>query len=207
MHIGLFFGTFNPVHVGHLMIANHIAQHSELDQVWLVVSPQNPLKNKNTLLNDYQRLHLVKLAIDDNPLLRASDVEFHLAKPSYTVLTLAYLKEKFPTHRFSLIMGEDNIRTLNKWYNYEYLLENHQIYVYPRVLNQAEQIVQQVNESATFVHDIMNHPSVIFCKDTPLMKLSSSFVRDQIKQGKSVKYVLTEPVLKYVEEMNFYKEH
>ena len=133
MKVGLYFGTFNPIHVGHLIIANYMTQYADLDQVWIIVSPQNPLKQKNTLLADYHRLALVRAAIEDNPKLTVSDIEFHLPIPSYTATTLTYLKEKYPEKEFSLIMGEDNLRTFHKWFNHEMILENHQIYVYPRV--------------------------------------------------------------------------
>lgn len=198
MKIGLYFGTYNPIHVGHLIIANYMADYSELDQVWLVVTPQNPLKEKSTLLADFHRLSLVKEAIEDNPKLRVSDIEFNLTKPNFTVNTLAHLQEKYPEHEFSLIMGEDNLRTLHKWYNYEIILENHMIYVYPRVLIEQEQ-------TADFESGIRNHPHVVFCTDAPVMNVSSTFIRQAIKNNKDVQYLLTAPVLKYVEEMRFYK--
>jgi nicotinate-nucleotide adenylyltransferase len=138
MNIGLYFGTYNPIHVGHLIIANHMVDNSELDQVWLVVSPQNPLKNKATLLADYHRLALVEIAVEGNVKLKASNIEFDLPKPSYTIDTLTYIHEKYPDHNFSIIMGEDNLRTLHKWKNYEQILNNHNIYVYPRALTQQE---------------------------------------------------------------------
>ncbi|MEY4861231.1 MAG: hypothetical protein RL059_930, partial [Bacteroidota bacterium] len=125
MKIGLYFGTFNPIHVGHLVIANYMVDYTDLDKVWLVVSPHNPLKDKSTLLPDFHRLALVREAIYENPKLKASDVEFHLSKPSYTITTLAYLIEQYPEHEFSLIMGEDNLRTLHKWFNHEVLIKNH----------------------------------------------------------------------------------
>lgn len=198
MKIGLYFGTYNPIHVGHLIIANYMADYSELDQVWLVVTPQNPLKEKSTLLADFHRLSLVKEAIEDNPKLRVSDIEFNLTKPNFTVNTLAHLQEKYPEHEFSLIMGEDNLRTLHKWYNYEIILKNHMIYVYPRVLIEPEQ-------PTDFALEIRNHPHVVFCKDAPVMNVSSTFIRQAIKNNKDVQYLLTERVLKYVEEMRFYK--
>lgn len=201
MKVGLYFGTFNPIHIGHLVIANYMANNTELDQVWLVVSPQNPLKIKSTLLADYHRLAIVKEAIEDNPKLKASDIEFHLSKPSYTSTTLAHLKEKYPTIEFSLIMGEDNLRTLHKWYNYEFLLKNYTFYIYPRVLT-----IQEEQEIGTISHSVdLNLKNVIICKDAPLMKISASFIRDAIHQGKDVRYLLSEPVRKYIEEMNFYK--
>ena len=139
MNIGLYFGTFNPIHVGHLVIANYMADYTDLDQVWLVVTPQNPLKNKRTLLKDVHRLLLVKEAINDNFKLKASDIEFNLPKPSYTIKTLNKFIEKYPKNNFSLIMGEDNLRNFHKWFNYEVILKNHFIYVYPRVLTAQEE--------------------------------------------------------------------
>jgi nicotinate-nucleotide adenylyltransferase len=204
MKIGLYFGTYNPVHVGHLVIANYMAEYTDLDQVWLVVSPQNPLKEKSSLLADYHRLALVKIAIDDNPKLRASDIEFKLPKPSYTATTLAYLKEKHPEHEFALIMGEDNLRTLHKWQNHEIILKNHKIYVYPRVLTtQEEAEVSTIN--AQIGNDFAQNTNVILCDDAPVMKVSASFIRQAIKDNKDVRYLLTEPVHKYIDEMNFYR--
>lgn len=204
MKVGLYFGTFNPIHVGHLVIANYMADYTDLDQVWLMVTPQNPLKVKSSLLADYHRLALVKVAIDDNSNLRASDIEFKLPKPSYTATTLAYLKEQYPENEFSLIMGEDNLRTFHKWYNHEVILKNHKFYVYPRVLTlQEEEEVREIGNQ----HDnlLSDHPNVIICNDAPVMKVSSSFVRHAIREGKDVRYLLTEPVQRYIEEMNFYK--
>jgi len=204
MKIGLYFGTFNPIHVGHLVIANYMADFTELNQVWMVVSPHNPLKDKTTLLTDMHRLALVKVAIDDNSKLRASDIEFNLPKPSYTSTTLAYLKEKYPENEFALIMGEDNLRTLHKWKNHETILKNHKIYVYPRVLTtQEEAEVSDIN--AKIGNDFSQNANVIFCEEAPVMKVSATFVRNAIKDGKDVRYLLTEPVHKYIEEMHFYK--
>jgi nicotinate-nucleotide adenylyltransferase len=190
--------------VGHLVIANYMADYTDLDQVWLMVTPQNPLKVKSSLLADYHRLALVKIAIEDNNNLRASDIEFKLPKPSYTATTLAYLKEQYPENEFALIMGEDNLRTFHKWFNHETILKNHKFYVYPRVLTiQEEQEVQEIgNQHENLFAD---HPNVVFCNDAPVMKVSSSFVRNAIKEGKDVRYLLTEPVQRYIEEMNFYK--
>ena len=204
MKIGLYFGTFNPVHVGHLVIANYMAEHTDLDQVWLVVSPQNPLKNKASLLPDFHRLSLVKEAIDDNNKLKPCDIEFSLSKPSYTVTTLTYLIEKYPDNEFSIIMGEDNLRSLHKWFNYDVILKSHNIYVYPRVLTiQEEQELEKYKLQEQ--HQFHNHPKIIFCNEAPVMKVSASFIRKAIKNGKDVKYLLTEPVYKYIEEMHFYK--
>ncbi len=195
MKVGLYFGSFNPIHVGHLIIANHMANYAGFDQVWMVVSPQNPLKKKNSLLEDYHRLALVKIAIEDNPKLKACDIEFKLSIPSYTAVTLAHLKEKYPSHEFSLLMGEDNIRTFHKWFNYEEIIENHKLYVYPRV----------ANEPVVDANSLLDHAHVELCSEVPVMKISSSFIRKTIKEGKDVKYLLTEPVYNYIDEMNFYR--
>ncbi len=204
MKIGLYFGTFNPIHVGHLVIANYMAEFTDLDQVWLVVTPHNPLKDKSSLLNDRHRYALVQEAIDDNPKLKVTDVEFNLPKPSYTITTLTYLNEKYPQHEFSLIMGEDNLRTFHKWFNHEVILKKHKMFVYPRVLTmQEEQEVHSI--SRDFLNNYKTHDNVIICEDAPVMKVSSSFIREAIKQGKDVRYLLTEPVYKYIDEMNFYK--
>lgn len=204
MKIGLYFGTFNPIHIGHLIIANYMADYTDLDEVWMIVSPQNPLKNKKSLLEDYHRLALVKEAIYDNDHLRASDIEFNLPKPSYTTTTLAYLKEKYPEKAFHLIMGEDNLRTFHKWKNYEVILEKHQLYVYPRVLTiQEEKEVEEIGYLPE--NKLKDHEQVIYCDDAPIMKLSSSFIRQAIKEGKDVRYLLSERVHKYVSEMNFYR--
>lgn len=204
MKIGLYFGTFNPIHIGHLVISNYMAEYTDLDQVWLVVSPQNPLKKKKSLLADYHRLALVKVAIDDNDKLRASDIEFKMPLPSYTSDTLAYLKQQYPNNTFNLIMGEDNLRTLHKWKNFDRILEQHQVYVYPRVLTiQEEQEVQEMGSLPD--NGLSKHPKIIFCEDAPVMKVSASFIRQAIKEGKDVRYLLTDPVHQYVDEMNFYK--
>lgn len=203
MKIGLYFGTFNPIHVGHLVIANYMAEFTDLDQVWLVVSPQNPLKEKASMLADYHRLALVNVGIEDNPLLKASNIEFSLPTPSYTATTLAALKEKHPEYEFSLIMGEDNLRTLHKWRNFELILENHMLYVYPRPLTESE--IKEMAAHPTTEDRIKNHPNVKVC-DAPVMKVSSSFVREAIRNGKDVRYLLTDAVYKYVKEMHFYEK-
>lgn len=200
MRIGLYFGTYNPIHVGHLIIANHMAERDDMDQVWLVVTPQNPLKTNNNLLADYHRLALVKIAIDDNFNLRASDVEFNLPKPSYTVDTLAHLREQYPEHQFALIMGEDNLRTFHKWKNYEVILERHQIYVCPRPITLAE----LNNEVAPTKSEIHDHKNVIVT-DSPMMQISSTIIRNNIQKGQSIQYLVTDPVRQYIDEMNFYR--
>ncbi len=196
--IGLYFGTFNPIHVGHLIIANYMADYTELDEVWLVVSPQNPLKKKETLLKDHHRLSLVRIALEDNTKLMASNIEFDLPIPSYTINTLVHLKEKYETYEFHLIMGEDNLRSFHKWKNQEEIINNHKIFVYPRVLTEREM------EDNTVEFSSFNHSNVIRCQ-APIMKISSSFIRKAIKNGKDVRYLLTPEVFKYVDEMNFYK--
>ena len=194
--VGLFFGSFNPIHVGHLVIANHIAQSEFVDEVWFVVSPQNPFKEKKSLLADIHRLALVNEAIFENPKLKSSNIEFSMPKPSYTSDTLAYLMDKYPGTEFSLIMGEDNIKSFHKWKNYEVILKNHQILVFPRV---------GVDDELKAKSEILNHKQVHLLEDTPVMDISASFIRKQIKAGKSVAYLLTDKVEKYVEEMGFYK--
>lgn len=191
MKIGLYFGSFNPVHNGHMVIAQYMTEFSDLDQVWLVVSPHNPLKPAGTLLQDYHRYHLVELAIGSYRRLKASKIEFELSRPSYTVVTLAYLQDKYPTHAFSLIMGADNLEGLRKWKNFELLLENHDIYVYPRPLHDGG--------------EFKSHPRVKWV-DAPLMEISSSFIRKAIRDGKDVSFMMPERVAHYIDEMNFYRK-
>lgn len=188
---GLFFGSFNPVHVGHLIIANAMLSHSDLEEVWFVVSPQNPLKERQSLLADRQRLQMVRLAIDENPRLRASDVEFHLPIPSYTSLTLAHLSERYPDKEFCLIMGSDNLATFTRWRNWESILENYRLYVYPR--------------PGSADCPLAAHPHVTLV-DVPMIDISSTYIREQIRQGRDVRYLLTEPVYKYLTEMHFYEK-
>jgi len=200
MRVGLYFGTFNPIHVGHLIIANHMAERDDLDQIWLVISPQNPLKSSGGLLADYHRLALVKIAIDDNYKLRASDVEFALSLPSYTSDTLAHLKENYPEHQFALIMGEDNLRTFHKWKNFEVILDKHKIYVYPRPIT----ITELQDSVQTTKSGIAKHPNVIVT-DSPMMQISSTHIRNKIRSGQSIQYMVTDPVRSYIDEMNFYR--
>lgn len=175
-----------------------MADYTELDEVWLVVSPQNPLKKRETLLKDHHRLTLVRIAVEDNAKLLACNEEFNLPIPSYTINTLAHLKEKFNKNKFHLIMGEDNLRSFHKWKNQDEILNNHKIYVYPRVLTEQE-MEENSNEYSSF-----NHINIIRCH-APIMKISSSFIREAIQNKKDVRYLLTPDVHKYVEEMNFYK--
>ncbi|AOW08614.1 nicotinate (nicotinamide) nucleotide adenylyltransferase [Flavobacterium gilvum] len=193
MKIGLYFGTFNPIHIGHLIIANHMAEHSDLDQVWMVVTPHNPLKKKSTLLDDYHRLQMVHLATEDFPKIKPSDIEFKLLQPNYTVNTLAHLQDKFPQHEFSLIMGEDNIKSLHKWKNYNTILEHHDIYVYPRISSEVENL------------ELKNHPNVHLI-DAPIVEISSTTIRETIKKGKNVQPLLPYKVWDYIDHNNFYKK-
>jgi nicotinate-nucleotide adenylyltransferase len=190
MKTGLFFGSFNPVHVGHMIIANYMVEFTDLDQVWLVVSPHNPLKEKKTLAPDYDRLHLVNLAVEDNPKLRASDIEFHLPKPSYTIDTLIYLQEKYPKREFVLIMGGDNLGTLHKWKNCDILLRDYQIYVYKR--------------PAYELGEFADHPHVHLF-DAPLLEISASFIRRCAKEEKSIRYLVPDAVFSYLEDNPMYR--
>lgn len=191
MKVGLYFGTFNPIHIGHLIIANHMAEFSDLDQVWMVVTPHNPHKQKSTLLDDYHRLEMVHLATQNYPKIKPSDVEFKLSQPNYTVNTLAHLQEKFPQHTFSLLMGEDNLNSLHRWKNYEYILEHHDIYVYPRM------------QSGDLDQQFINHPK-IHKVAAPILELSSTFIRESIKNGKNVNPMLPPKVWEYIDHNLFY---
>jgi nicotinate-nucleotide adenylyltransferase len=191
--IGLYFGTFNPIHIGHLNIAHYFAHHSNLDQVWLVVTPQNPLKAKKSLLADYHRAALVDIAIEEYPRLKTSRVEFDLPQPNYTVNTLAVLQEQYPNNTFALIMGQDNLRSLHKWKNYEWLLKNIPILVYPRV-----QALDSGEPEVKFQGEITEVKA-------PVFELSSTFIRKGIQDGLDVRPMLPEKVWQYIDEMNFYK--
>ena len=190
MNIGLFFGSFNPVHTGHMIIANYMVQQPELDEVWLIVSPHNPLKPKSSLAKDYDRLHLVRLAIGDNPRLKASDIEFSLPQPSYTVDTLAYLGEKHPGKKFHLIMGEDNLASIHRWKNYEILLDRYTIYVYRRRGSQSDRYADHAN-----IHMI----------DMPMLDISASLIRKMIADGRSVQYLVPDAVFEYLDGSSMYR--
>jgi nicotinate-nucleotide adenylyltransferase len=190
--VGLYFGTFNPIHVGHLIIANYMAEYSDLDAVWLVVTPHNPHKKKSSLLDDHHRYQMVYEATKDYPKLKPSNIEFKLPQPNYTVKTLAYLQEQYPHTDFALIMGEDNLKSFHRWKNYKVILENHSIYVYPR------------KSTGNVDHQFVGHPK-IYHIDAPIMELSSTFIRKAIPEGKNIRPMLPEPVWKYLDEMNFYK--
>ncbi len=187
--IGLFFGSFNPIHMGHLIIANVMAQNTDLDKVWLVVSPQNPFKPSKGLLHEFDRYDLVKAAIADNFKLEVSDVEFHLPKPSYTIHTLAYLTEKYPNKEFKVIIGEDNLENFTKWKNHEQILDQYGLYVYPR---------PHVTNS-----DLKRHPQVTIV-EAPMIDISATYIRNCIKNNKSIRYLVPETVENMIRMKNFY---
>ena len=193
MKIGLYFGTFNPIHVGHMIIANHMAEFSGLDQIWMMVTPHNPLKKKETLLSDLQRLQLVRLATENYSKIKPSDFEFHLPQPNYTVNTLAHLTDKFSQHTFSLIMGEDNLRSFHKWKNYEVILQDHDIYVYPRIASEIEN------------PEFKNNPKVHLI-DAPIVEISSTFIRESIRNKKNVRPLLPAEVWEFIDYNNLYKK-
>jgi nicotinate-nucleotide adenylyltransferase len=191
MKIGLYFGSFNPIHHGHLIIANHIVQNTAIDQIWFIVSPQNPLKPAAGLLNEYQRLYLIKIAIEGEKNLRASDIEFGLPKPSYTSNTLAHLHEKHPEHDFSIIMGSDSFQNITRWKNYEYILKNYPVYIYKRP---NYEITQSFPEASVIqVH-------------APLLEISATHIRENIKNGKSIRYLVPEKVQEEIDKGHYYKK-
>lgn len=190
MKVGLFFGSFNPVHIGHLILANYILENTDLEELWFVVSPQNPLKSKKSLLHDHDRYDMVELAIKNYPKMRVSDVEFSMPRPSYTIDTLIYLHEKHPEYNFTLIMGEDNLVSLPKWKNYETLLKNYQIIVYPRVFESEGEVVQ--HENITKIN-------------APIIELSATEIRKMIKENKNTRPMLPPEVFEYIYKMGFYK--
>lgn len=192
--VGLFFGSFNPIHIGHLVIAEYMAEFTPLQEIWFVVSPRNPLKKKETLLVENQRIRMVRLAIEYDTRFKASSIEFNLPRPSYTIDTLAHLNEKHPNMEFSLILGLDNLATLHKWKNYEVLLKNYKIYVYPRVSSGGEPLAA-----------LATHPSVVVT-DAPIVELSSTFIRKAISEGKTIKHMVPPQVGDYIKEMHFYKK-
>lgn len=191
MHVGLFFGSFNPVHVGHMVMANYMLSFTDMEQLWFVVSPQNPLKTKSGLLAQHHRLALVDLAIDDHQHMRSNNIEFSLPQPSYTINTLVHLQEKYPQHTFSLIIGQDNLQSFKKWKNYERILESFHLYVYPRPGCESG--------------DLATHPHV-HITDAPLMELSSTFIRNAIRDKKDVRYYLPAKVWQEIELMHFYEK-
>lgn len=192
-NIGLYFGTFNPIHVGHLAIANHMVEFSNLDEVWFVVTPHSPFKKKASLLDDNHRYQLAQVAVEDYPKLKASNIEFKLPQPNYTVNTLAHITEKYPKDQFHLIMGEDNLKSFHKWKNYEIILEHHSIYVYPRIYD--GRVPQTRFDDHPKIHKI----------DAPIMEISSTFIRKAIKEKKNTRPLLPCNVWQYIDEMNFYR--
>ncbi len=191
MKIGLFFGSFNPVHVGHLIIANYLVEQSDLDEIWLLISPHNPFKERSSLADDYDRFDMVESSVRDHPKSRASNVEFDLPKPSYTIDTLTYLTEEYPDTEFALIMGGDNLSSLHKWKNYEQILKNFSIYVYKRPEYE--------------LGELANHPKIKIFEDAPLIEISSTFIRQLIREGKSIRYWVTEETRNIIESSGLYK--
>ena len=189
MKIGLFFGSFNPIHIGHKVIASYLIDFTDLDKVMFVVSPQNPLKQKISLLDQYHRLQIIRAEIEDNSKLEVSDIEFDMPKPSYTIDTLVRLKEKYPENDYSIIMGSDNLQNFHKWKNYEQILEDYSVYVYPRP-------GYEISGS---------HKNIHIIEGVPQMEISSSFIRKSIKEGKDISYLMPEKAWIYTDEMNFYR--
>ncbi|MFA5297249.1 MAG: nicotinate (nicotinamide) nucleotide adenylyltransferase [Lutibacter sp.] len=192
MKIGLFFGTFNPPHIGHLIIANYMVEFTDLQEVWFVITPQSPFKQKVSMLSNHHRLALANIAVENYPKLKTSNIEFGLPQPNYTINTLIHIEEKFPNHQFSLLLGEDNLKGFQKWKNYETILNNYELYVYPRI--SEENIALQ----------FLNHPK-IHRVNAPIIEISSTFIRNAIKNKKDISTMLPYSVWKYIDEMNFYK--
>jgi nicotinate-nucleotide adenylyltransferase len=192
MKIGLYFGTFNPIHVGHLIIANHLVEYSNLDEIWMVVTPQSPFKKKKSLLDNIHRFALVDIATQKYPKIKPSDIEFKLPQPNYTVHTLAHISDTYPDKEFCLIMGEDNLKSFHKWKNYETILEHHHVYVYPRI-SEGKGASQFENHSK--IHKV----------DAPIVQISSTMIRNGINDKKNIQPLLSKNVWQYIDEMNFYK--
>ena len=190
MKVGLYFGTYNPIHIGHLAIANYMVEYGGIDQLWFVVSPQNPFKVKKKLLDDYQRLEMVNRAIEGDNRFRASNIEFKMPQPSYTIDTLAYLKDQHPDHDFFLIMGSDNLEHIHKWKNATLILQDYQVIVYPR---------------PGFNRNKIETKSNIQIVEAPLMEISASFIRQAISDGNDIRHFIPAKAYKYLDEMNFYK--
>ncbi len=189
MKIGLFFGSFNPIHIGHVIIAHVMVETSDLEQVWFVVSPHNPLKSSRSLIHEFDRYDMVEAAIKDSYHLRASDIEFNMPKPSYTVDTLAYLADKHPEHNFSLIIGEDNLQSFPKWKNHRAIIDNYGLYVYPRPTAKKS--------------DLADHPNVEWVK-APILDISATYIRDMVKKNKSIQYLVPEGVQQLIESRKLY---
>ena len=189
MKIGLYFGSFNPIHIGHLIVASYVANHTKMQQVWFVVSPQNPLKPSSVLLNEYHRLHLVRLAVEDDLRLKASEVEFKLPRPSYTIDTLTYLQEKYPQNEFSIIMGSDSFQNLPRWKNFEQLVKNFPFIIYKRP-----------------GFEVTDHwGAVVKVLNAPLLQISATEIRENIKSGKTIRYLVPDKVQEEIEMNHYYK--
>lgn len=191
MNVGLFFGSFNPIHVGHLVIAEYMAEFTDLDQIWFVVSPKNPLKEKDSLLNEKHRIRMVRIAIEYDTRFKASSIEFDLPRPSYTIDTLEQLSVKYPQHNFSIIMGLDNLTTLPKWKRYKDILKDYKVYIYPRANCDAKPL-------------LASHKSVILT-EAPIVEISSTFIRKAIAEGKNIRHFVTANVCDYIKQMHFYE--
>lgn len=189
--ICLYFGSFNPIHAGHLAIANYIVEFTDLDEFWFVVTPQNPHKKKKNLLNDYDRLEMVQFAVEGDERLQVSDIEFFLPKPSFTIDTLAYLKDRHPNNHFKILIGSDNLQSFNRWKNHSAIVENFGVIVYPR---------HGFDQSA-----IRMHPNILIAAEAPMMEISSSFIRKAIKQGKDIRHFLPPKTWEYIDRMGFYR--
>ncbi|MDN3618083.1 nicotinate (nicotinamide) nucleotide adenylyltransferase [Polaribacter undariae] len=189
--IGLYFGTFNPMHIGHLIIANHMVENSDLDEIWMVVTPHNPFKKKSSLLDNHERFEMIYRATANYQKIKPSDIEFNLPQPNYTVHTLAHVSDMYPNKEFCLIMGEDNLKSLHKWKNYETILEHHHIYVYPRI---ADGEMDDQFKNHTKIHKV----------EAPIVQISSTMIRKAIKNKKNTQPLLPKEVWEYIDEMNFY---
>jgi len=190
MNIGLYFGSFNPIHIGHLIVANHVLNETPINKIWFIVSPQNPFKESKTLLNEFDRLHLVRLATQDDNRIKCSDIEFNLPKPSYTSNTLAFLSEKYPEHQFSLIMGSDSYQNIDKWKNYETIINSYPVYVYKR-------------EGHEIKNALGKDPEIL---SAPIIQISASQIREHIRSAKSIRYLVPEIVREEIESRKFYKQ-
>lgn len=192
MKIGLFFGTFNPIHIGHMIIANYMVEFSDLEQVWFVITPRSPFKQKATLLSNHHRLAMANIAVENYSKLKTSDIEFNLSQPNYTINTLIHIEEKFPNNQFCLLLGEDNLKGFQKWKNYETILKNYELYIYPRISEEK------------IIPEFINHPK-IHRINAPIVQISSTFIRKAIKDKKDISTMLPFHVWEYIDEMNFYK--
>lgn len=190
MKVGLFFGSFNPVHVGHLIIANHLLNETGLDKIWMVVSPHNPLKAEHSLLNEYDRLHLVQLATENDNRIKASDIEFTLSRPSYSCDTLIHLQEKYPSYEFVVIMGSDSFQNIHRWRNYTFIVKNFSIYIYNRPGH-------SINET---------HGAKLTVLEAPLLPISATEIRSMLRAGKSIRYLVPDKVLEEIERGGYYKK-